>query len=211
MSSPYVYAPVNGQVTSCWDFGAPVTCPANWSACRTTNPIYNATGWYCGPAYCDQVCCHPSVTCSQPQDIGTGSSAPTIYFCADSVVKSIWIGYISNVCLPPCNYAPFTNGMNVYMYSGLGGTGTQLGVVSYYHVNNRAASGFHNTYTNIYSGHSNYVLGQVIDSSVYGNCPGCFEGSHVHWERCGNSVANGSISCGDTMLTDLSWVFRYSY
>jgi len=204
----YVYAPVTGPVASCWDFGSPVTCPANLDGCGNSAQISNATGFYCSSQYTCGVCCHPSVTCSQPQDID-GSSGTAIYFIADPVVQSIYISYISNVCSvgSGCSGTAYSQGVNVYMYSGKAGGGVQLGLLSYGHVGSRAAAGYHDTYPNIYSGHSTFQLGVVLG----GSCDDCFTGSHVHWEHCGTSTPNGSISCGDTMITDSSWVWQYTY
>lgn len=202
----YVYAPITGTVTSCWT--GPVACPADPNGCGNRRQIA-ATGKYCGGAYTCGPCCHPSVSCNEPQDIMTGGGTPDIVFTADPIVASIWVGLASNACSSEsgCSSLPYTRVMTVYMYSGLNGSGTFLGVVIFVHVNNAIASGYYNTSIEPGTGHAYKVIGSVPPDS----CGRCYTGPHLHWERCGNSVVNSSISCGDTMLRSLSWVFRYSY
>lgn len=205
MPSFYVYAPVTGTVVSCWT--GPVTCAPNPVVCRTDRQIA-ATGKYCDQLSCGS-CCHPSVSCSEPQDINTGTATPDIVFTADPIVASIWVGLANNSCSAAsgCSSLPYTRVMNVYMYSGLNGSGKLLGAVTFAHVNNGLPSGYYNTSIEPGTGRAYKVIGSVAP----GSCGQCYTGPHVHWERCGNSVVNGSISCGDTMLRGLSWVFRYFY
>lgn len=205
MANFYVYAPVTGTVGSCWT--GSVTCPADPDGCGNSGQM-SATGKYCGGTYSCGPCCHPSVSCSEPQDIQV-SGAPNIIFTADSIVRSIGVTRSSNACSSGsgCSSLPYTRVLTVYMYSGLNGTGIQLGAVTFAHVNNPLATGYYNTATEPGTGHAYKVIGSVPS----GTCGQCYTGQHVHWERCGNSIVNSSISCGDTMLHSLSWVFRYSY
>lgn len=203
MATFYVYAPMTGTVNSCWT--GPVSCPPDPTGCKNTSTLYT-TGKYCSGS-CGP-CCHVSVGCAEPQDIGP-VGAPDIALIADPIVGSIWVGYATNACGAGsgCSSLPYTRVATVYMYSGLSGSGTLLGAVIFAHVNNPIASGYYNTSIEPGTGHAYKVIGSVST----GNCGTCFQGTHCHWEHCGNSIVNSSISCGDTMLRSLSWVFQYTY
>ena len=206
MPNFYVYAPVSGQVGSCWT--GPVTCLPNHAGCGNVNTI-NTDGRYCGSTYSCGPCCHPRVSCSEPQDIKTGISTPSIDFVADPVVGSIWVGLSTGVCGPSsnCSTIPYTRIVNIHMFSGSMGSGTSLGVVTFAHVDSPLTSSYYNTFIGPGTGHAYRTIGSVPS----GTCGSCYTGPHVHWEHCGNSIINSGISCGDTMIRSLSWVFQYTY
>lgn len=165
------------------------------SGCGNTGYIYNATSDYCGS------CCHPSVYCTQPIDIGSGSGR-VLDFWASPAVASIYVTpTYGNVCAAAVG-SPWDDGIVIDMYTGTYQSGTHIGTLYYAHVENP------------FSGGVNTVGGGVTYLGYTPTNPcgcSCYQGHHVHVEHCGNSVVNSSISCGDTMIEGASWIFRYDY
>lgn len=196
MASIYVYPPTSGTANSHWRPSL-LNCPADPSGCGNTSPIYNASSDYCGS------CCHPSVYCSGPIDIGSSPSR-VLDFWADPAVQSIYVTpTYGNVCAASVG-SPWDDGIAIDMYSGTGQSGTHIGTLFYAHVQYPFSGG-----VNTINGGVTY-LGYTPSSGC--SCS-CYQGAHVHVEHCGNSVYNPSVYCAQYLQEGSSgpWLFRYDY
>jgi len=153
----------------------------------------SGTNW--GQAtYCSNGSTHTntSTLCGgSPMDI-SGPQGGAVTFYGSSLVKSIKTTQVSGVCAS--DPAPWNNGVNVNLYSGLNGTGTLIGCVGYGHLENRVANGTYNV-----------NVKQVGTLPADCSC-GCSSGIHVHMEGSGTQQA---IACYNTVTGGTTWIYRW--
>ncbi len=195
MPSIYVYAPISGTTHSRFR-AIPFTCPPDPVVCENSDYINNATGDYCNN------CCHPSPYCSAPIDIGASGGAVLDFWGSAAVRSIVCSPTYGNVCADPSVGSPWDDGLAIEMWTGQNATGTKIGTLWYAHV----ASPYSGT-VNTINGGVTYV--GYVPSSLCG-CR-CYQGHHVHMEKCGNSVFNSAVGCTQSVVEDSTWIYRYDY
>jgi hypothetical protein len=177
----YVYAPTSGSVWS-------LDCYCSWPGCNSTPP--------CGGAGCDHVIVGGAGFCC-PIDVGGGSDGTVISFRANSVVQSIQIERISNVC--SSGSSPWTDGIKVHMYRYPNAV-CYMGTVLYGHLRDRTAD---NQTINRGGSDWNQYLGMLPSDCACG----CSSGIHIHMET--NVGSRNSRTCGASVYEGTSWLYNW--
>ena len=176
MASHWVYSGFSGTLESCFQ------APYKYRAC------YEGEGG-AGNEVCDCYGTHPDIEGNHPTDVSqTGNTSAALI--VSNTIKSFKTTRVDgNVCGGTTCTGDEDDSLKVELFTGLNGTGTNLGTVWYMHVKDRIADGTRNTG---YYSPSKSVWYNICKIPP-GSCTGCYIGPHIHYETSGSCIS--SVGC----------------